>query len=47
MRQDRDLMLIYGSAGVPTSWIVNLIDRQVEVYSGSMSRRLPFSPGVR
>lgn len=33
LRQDRDLMVIYGSAGVPTSWIVNLIDRQVEVYS--------------
>lgn len=30
-------MLIYGRAGVPTSWIINLIDRQVEVYSDPCS----------
>jgi Uma2 family endonuclease len=33
LRQDRDLMRIYGSGGVPTAWIVNLVDRQVEVFS--------------
>ena len=24
---------IYGHAGIPVYWIINLIDRQVEVYS--------------
>ena len=31
--QDRDLMPIYGSGGVPVYWIVNLVDNQIEVYS--------------
>jgi Uma2 family endonuclease len=33
--EDRELVVVYGSAGVPVYWIVNLIDRQVEVYSGA------------
>ena len=49
LRQDRELILIYGSAGVPTAWIVNLIDRQVEVYSDPCREgyrsRLVYKPG--
>jgi Uma2 family endonuclease len=49
LRQDRELTLIYGSAGVPTAWIVNLIDRQVEVYSDpcpdGYRSRLVYEPG--
>lgn len=49
LRQDRDLTLIYGSAGVPASWIVNLVDRQVEVYSdpcqGGYRSSQVFEPG--
>jgi hypothetical protein len=41
LRQDRDLMPIYGGGVVPTSWIVNLSDREVEVYSH------PFQAGYR
>jgi hypothetical protein len=33
LRQDRNLMPICGGGVVPTSWIVNLSDREVEVYS--------------
>jgi Uma2 family endonuclease len=31
--QDRAMAVIYGAAGVPVYWIVNLVDKQVEVYS--------------
>jgi Uma2 family endonuclease len=31
---DRKLARIYGPAGIPVYWIVNLIARQVEVYTG-------------
>jgi Uma2 family endonuclease len=49
LQQDRDLMLVYGRARVPVSWIVNLVDRQVEVYSdpgrkGYRTRQV-FKPG--
>jgi Uma2 family endonuclease len=49
LAQDRDLMLVFGRAGVSASWIVNLIDRQVEVYSdpgrkGYRTRQV-FKPG--
>ena len=27
------LVRVYGKAGIPIYWIVNLIDRQIEVYS--------------
>ncbi len=33
LHEDRDLALVYGPAGVPTYWIVNLVDRQVEAYT--------------
>ena len=28
------MVRVYGPAGIPVYWIVNLVDRQVEVYSG-------------
>ena len=31
---DRKLIGVYGPAGIPVYWIVNLDDRQVEVYAG-------------
>jgi Uma2 family endonuclease len=34
LRADRELDRIYGAAGVAVYWIVNLVDRQVEVYTG-------------
>src|ERR1700679_1655262 len=30
---DREMVRVYGKAGIPNDWIVNLIDRQIEVYS--------------
>jgi Uma2 family endonuclease len=34
LTDDRKLMaLVYGNAGIPIYWIVNLVDRQVEVYT--------------
>ncbi len=42
---------IYGGAGVPVYWIVNLVDRQVEVYTdpvpGGYATRTDFRPGQR
>jgi Uma2 family endonuclease len=35
---DHAMVGIYGPAGVPVYWIVNLVDRQVEVYSGPHAR---------
>jgi Uma2 family endonuclease len=32
--EDRAMAGIYGAGGVPVYWIVNLVHRQVEVYSG-------------
>ena len=34
MNEARDLVAVYGGGGVPVYWIVNLVDRQVEVYTG-------------
>lgn len=35
LSDDRTLgNLVYGPAGVPIYWIVNLVDRQIEVYTG-------------
>jgi Uma2 family endonuclease len=31
---DRNMAAVYGAALIPVYWIVNLIDRQVEVYTG-------------
>jgi Uma2 family endonuclease len=33
LADDRAMVRIYGPAGIPVYWIVNLVDRQVEVYS--------------
>ena len=37
--EDRKLAQIYGGSGIPVYWIVNLVDRQVEVYT------LPYGAG--
>jgi Uma2 family endonuclease len=31
---DRQMIAVYGRAGIPVYWIINLVDRQIEVYSG-------------
>jgi Uma2 family endonuclease len=31
---DRQMASVYGGAGIPIYWIVNLVDHQIEVYSG-------------
>ena len=33
LAQDRKMAEVYGRAGIPAYWIINVIDRQVEVYS--------------
>jgi Uma2 family endonuclease len=33
LADDRDLAATYGGGGIPAYWIVNLIDRQLEVYA--------------
>jgi Uma2 family endonuclease len=49
LQQDRAMVSVYGRAGIPIYWIVNLVDRQVEVYSiptsAGYSSRLDFRPG--
>ena len=32
--EDRMMAFVYGAAGIPVYWIVNLKSRQVEVYTG-------------
>jgi Putative restriction endonuclease len=32
LAEDRKIASVYGNAGIPVYWIVNLVDRQVEVY---------------
>jgi Uma2 family endonuclease len=49
LSDDRKLARIYGGSGIPAYWIVNLVDRQVEVYTlpypdGYHSRQ-DFAPG--
>ena len=43
------MAVIYGRAGIPVYWIVNLVDRQVEVYTdpcdGGYTSRTDFRPG--
>lgn len=34
LNEDRKLAQLYGASGIPIYWIVNLVDRKVEVYSG-------------
>jgi Uma2 family endonuclease len=33
LADDRAMVRVYGPSGIPVYWIVNLVDRQVEVYS--------------
>ena len=33
LSEDRKQAVIYAAAGIPTYWLVNLVDRQVEVYT--------------
>lgn len=40
--QDRHKAGIYASANVPYYWIINLVDRQVEVYSGPSARKAAY-----
>lgn len=35
LRDDREMARLFGPSGISTCWIVNLVDRQLEVYSGS------------
>jgi Uma2 family endonuclease len=37
LSEDRAMASVYGNAGIPIYWIVNLIDHQIEVYSGPQS----------
>lgn len=34
LTEDRKMASIYGAGGIPIYWIINLVDRQVEVYAG-------------
>jgi Uma2 family endonuclease len=34
LEEDRKMAAVYGAALIPVYWIVNLVDRQVEVYTG-------------
>ena len=49
LHEDRMMAVIHGAGGVPTYWIINLVDRQVEVYSdpfqGGYRSRVEFKPG--
>ena len=44
-----DMSRVYAAAGIPVYWIINLVDRQVEVYSdprpGEYGSRQVFMPG--
>ena len=33
LREDRGMARVFGAGGIPVYWIINLIDRQVEVYT--------------
>jgi Uma2 family endonuclease len=39
LRHDRDKAAVYASADVPEYWIVNLIDRQLEVHKNPIAKR--------
>jgi Uma2 family endonuclease len=49
LHDDRERTRVYGGGGIPVYWIINLVDRQIEVYtmpdqSGYQSRTI-FQPG--
>jgi Uma2 family endonuclease len=49
LRDDRELAKVYGGGGIAIYWIINLVDRQVEVYSdprpGEYGSQQVFMPG--
>lgn len=49
LSEDRKLAQIYGASGIPICWIINLVDRQVEVYTlpydGGYHTRHDVAPG--
>jgi Uma2 family endonuclease len=34
LAEDREMVVVYGRSNISVYWILNLVDRQVEVYSG-------------
>ncbi len=46
---DQKQAVIYGSSGIPAYWIINLVDRQVEVYMSptpsGYAYRVDYRPG--
>jgi Uma2 family endonuclease len=50
LSEDRAMAGVYGKAGIPVYWIVNLVDRQVEVYTQPCSTgyksRVDFTSGM-
>jgi len=49
LREARDLTGVYGGGGIAVYWIINLVDRHVEVYSdpfqGRYQSRVEFKRG--
>ena len=47
LQQDREQSVILGAVGISVYWVVNLEDRQLEVYAGPRGRRLSaaYDPG--
>jgi Uma2 family endonuclease len=41
LQQDREQAVILGAAGIPAYWIVNIDDRQLEVYAGPVAGAYP------
>jgi len=41
LEADRQLAVTYGAAGIPVYWIVNIPDRQLEVYAGPVAGAYP------
>jgi Uma2 family endonuclease len=37
LAKDRRRTRVYGAGGIPVYWIINLVDRQVEVYTSPTS----------
>jgi Uma2 family endonuclease len=41
VQADREQAVIFGAAGIPAYWIINLPDRQLEVYAGPVAGAYP------
>jgi Uma2 family endonuclease len=50
LAEDRMQADLYAAAGIPVYWIINLVDAQIEVYSGpspsGYSSRVAFRAGI-